>query len=438
MDNDKSIEGNKSTTRILIIRYGEISLKGMNRPWFERALEGRVRSALAKLATAAGKTGAAAMEGMTLTRDGGLMILAPADETARTLPLPEEQLIRQITKVFGVASVSPALRLRDRHVEAIAAAATDFLRDRLPSEAGTQAGIAAGDAAPVTFKIFGKRTDKSYPIPSPQLASRIGAAVLDALAPRVRVDINNPDVALYVHLRQHDVFLFDEKHGGFGGLPLGTNGRGMLLLSGGIDSPVAGWLMAKRGMGLEAVHFHSYPYTSERAQEKVEELATILAGYCGRFRLHAINLLPAQERIARECPEEFMTLLVRRFMMRIAERLATQHGAGMLITGENLGQVASQTAEALVVTDQAVSLPVMRPLIALDKTDIIDKAIEIGTYEKSIEPYEDCCTVFLPKHPATRPHLADIFEAEAALGSAADIAALEAELIKTGEAVWVK
>ena len=198
-------------------------------------------------------------------------------------------------------------------------------------------------------------------------------------------------------------------------MPLGTNGRGMVLLSGGIDSPVAAWMMAKRGMVIDAVHFHSYPYTSPRAQQKVEELAEIVSSYCGRINMTVINMLPIQEKIVSNCPEDETTILVRRFMMRIAEKIAVKQNALMLITGENLGQVASQTAEALVVTDQSVSMPVMRPLIGMDKVEIMDMARRIGTYEKSIEPYEDCCTVFLPKHPVTKPRLEKILKSESKL-----------------------
>jgi thiamine biosynthesis protein ThiI len=225
--------------------------------------------------------------------------------------------------------------------------------------------------------------------------------------------MKDPDVMLTVHLRRSGVFIYHEKTGGFGGLPLGTNGKGMVLLSGGIDSPVAAWLMAKRGMRLEAVHFHSYPYTSPRAQEKVMRLASCVAAYAGAFDLYSVNLLPAQEAIIQHCPEALTTILVRRFMMRTAEALSMRTACDVLITGESLGQVASQTAKALVVTDAAARMPVMRPLIALDKTDIMDIASEIGTYEISIEPFEDCCTVFLPKHPATRPRLEDVLAAEA-------------------------
>ena len=250
----------------------------------------------------------------------------------------------------------------------------------------------------------------------------------------LNVDVHNPVCVLFVGLRIDKSYVFEQKISGFGGLPLGTNGKGMVLLSGGIDSPVAAWMMAKRGMLIEAVHFHSYPYTSQRAQEKVEDLARIIAQYCGRFKMNVINLLPIQEQIVENCPEEETTILVRRFMMRIAEKVAQKSGCTMLITGENLGQVASQTAEALVVTDATVKMPVMRPLIALDKVDIIQKAKDIGTFETSIMPYEDCCTVFLPKHPATKPKLEKILESESKL----DVDALVEAAVEKMEIIDIK
>ena len=246
------------------------------------------------------------------------------------------------------------------------------------------------------------------------------------------VDVHRPDVELCVDVRREAAYIYRDKVKGFGGLPLGTNGKGLILMSGGIDSPVAAFMMAKRGMSIEAVHFHSYPYTSQRAQEKVEELVKVLAGYMGRVRMHVINLLPIQEQIVKNCPEDETTLLVRRFMMRIAEKIAEKNECMMLITGEDLGQVASQTAEALVVTDNVVSMPVMRPLIAMDKVDIMDKAREIGTYDISIQPYEDCCTVFLPKHPVTKPKLLRIEKSESKLDVDALVkAAVESEEIVT-------
>jgi thiamine biosynthesis protein ThiI len=238
-----------------------------------------------------------------------------------------------------------------------------------------------------------------------------------------------------VHVRRAEVFIYDDLYKGFGGLPLGTNGRGVILLSGGIDSPVAAWMMAKRGMQITAVHYHSYPYTSKRAQEKVEDLARVLSAYCGNFDMHVVNLLPAQELIATHCPEEEMTILLRRMMMKVAEGVAKRERCGMLITGESLGQVASQTAEAIVVTDASVSIPVMRPLIAMDKVDIMDLAAEIGTYELSIQPYEDCCTVFLPKHPATRPRMEKILASESKIP---DLEKLIVSLVSSAEIIRIR
>ncbi|MGI6258131.1 MAG: tRNA uracil 4-sulfurtransferase ThiI, partial [Anaerovoracaceae bacterium] len=265
-----------------------------------------------------------------------------------------------------------------------------------------------------TFKVDAKRADKSFPVQSPQIARQVGGAVLKHCKV-LKVDVHDPDVYLFVDVRKDVSYLYQQKIPGFGGLPLGSNGKGLILLSGGIDSPVAAWMMAKRGMAIEALHFHSYPYTSQRAQAKVEDLASQLAVYCSRFVMHTINLLPIQEEIVKNCPEEEMTILVRRFMMKIAQRVAQEKGCQMLITGESLGQVASQTSDALVVTDAAVSMPVMRPLIAMDKVDIMEIAREIDTFETSIQPYEDCCTVFLPKHPVTRPKLANILKSESRL-----------------------
>ena len=287
-------------------------------------------------------------------------------------------------------------------MEAIGQAAVEYMMEAI-EERGVK-----------TFKVEAKRADKTFPVKSPDIGRQIGAAVLKGCKV-LKVDVHNPDCLLFVDVRRDKSYIYQDKIHGFGGLPLGTNGKGLTLLSGGIDSPVATWMMAKRGMLIEAIHFHSYPYTSQRAQEKVEDLAGIVATYCGRFKMHVINLLPIQEQIVSNCPEEETTILVRRFMMRIAEQVARDTGCTMLITGENLGQVASQTAEALVVTDSAVSMPVMRPLIAMDKVDIMDKAQEIGTYETSIQPYEDCCTVFLPKHPVTKPRLERILESESKL-----------------------
>ena len=368
---------------IFIVRCGEVALKGMNKPYFERMLVERIKKNVKQFA------------GVDVRRHEGL-IYVRADKS-----IDREQLLKQIGKVFGVASISPAVEAPS-NLDAIGEEAVKYMLDLIETK-----GIK-------TFKVEAKRADKNFPVKSPEIGRIIGAKVLIGCKV-LKVDVHNPDVHLFVDVRHDKSYIYQQKIAGFGGLPLGTNGKGMVLLSGGIDSPVAAWMMAKRGMLIEAVHFHSYPYTSQRAQEKVEDLARIVASYCGNFKMHVINLLPIQEQIVQNCPEEETTILVRRFMMRIAEKIAEKNGGMMLITGENLGQVASQTAEALVVTDACVKMPVMRPLIAMDKVDIMDKAEEIGTFETSIQPYEVCCTVFLPKHPSTKPKLDRIIESESKL-----------------------
>ena len=368
---------------IYIVRCGEVALKGMNKPYFERMLVERIRKVLRK------------HKGIEIRREDGLIVVRTIKDISR------DTVIGEISKVFGVASISPAIEV-ESDMEAIEQAAIAYMK-QLIEEKGFQ-----------TFKVEAKRSDKNFPIQSPDIARQIGAKILIGCKV-LKVDVHQPECRLHIHVRRERSFLYEQKVSTLGGLPLGTNGKGLILLSGGIDSPVAAFLMAKRGMYIEVVHFHSYPYTSERAWEKVKDLAQVLTQYCGNIKIHSINLLPIQEQIVENCPEEEMTILVRRFMMKIAERVAADTGSLMLITGENLGQVASQTAEALVVTDAATKLPVMRPLIGMDKVDIMDMARKIGTYEISILPYEDCCTVFLPKHPKTKPKLAAIMESESRL-----------------------
>lgn len=386
---------------IYIVRCGEVALKGMNKPYFEKTLVERIRKKLKD------------MDGIEVSRREGLIFIR-SDKKHDT-----ESIVKNVSRVFGVASISPAVEA-ESELNKIGEASVEFMKKQI-EERGVK-----------TFKVEAKRADKEFPVKSPEIAKRIGAKVLIGCKV-LKVDVHDPECRLFIDLRKDRTYIYDEKVSGFGGLPLGTNGKGMVLLSGGIDSPVAAWMMAKRGMLLEAIHFHSYPYTSPRAQQKVEELAGIVASYSGRMRMHVINLLPIQEQIVMNCPEEETTILVRRFMMRIAEKIALKNKCMMLITGENLGQVASQTAEALVVTDACVSMPVMRPLIAMDKVDIMEKANEIGTYEKSIEPYEDCCTVFLPKHPITKPKLTRIEASESRL----EVNALISEAVEKVEIVTI-
>lgn len=392
---------------IFIVRTGEVALKGMNKPYFERVLVQRIRAALKKTNEQSKEEGNG---GIDVYRHEGLIFI----KSPKTIP--EETIIKLVSRVFGVASISPAWEC-ESNLDAIGEMAVKFMLKQI-EERGVK-----------TFKVFAKRADKTFPIKSPEIARIIGAKVLIGCKV-LKVDVHNPEVRLHVDLRRGVSYIYDEKVAAIGGLPLGTNGRGLILLSGGIDSPVAAWMMARRGMLIEAVHFHSYPYTSKRAQEKVEKLAGIVASYSGRIRMHVINLLPIQEQIVQHCPEEETTILVRRFMMRITQEIARKNRCMMLITGEDLGQVASQTAEAITVTDACVDLPVLRPLIGMDKVDIMDKAREIGTYETSIEPFEDCCTVFLPKHPTTKPKLARIEQSESALDVDALVkAAVESEEI---------
>ena len=393
---------------IYIVRCGESALKGKNKPYFERMLVQRIKKNLKDEA------------GVTVERVDGLIFVRTPEE------IPQEDVLKRVGRVFGVDSISPAVEVpiegldAETALDTIGREAVAFMMKQIEAR-----GIK-------TFKVDAKRADKTFAIQSPDIGKRIGARVLKGCKV-LKVDVHEPDCYLYINVRRNFAYLYDKKIAGYGGLPLGTNGRGMVLLSGGIDSPVATFLMAHRGMYLDAVHFHSYPYTSERAFEKVKELAGILTDYCGRIRMFSINLLPIQEQIVQNCPEEETTILVRRFMMRIAQAIAKREGDLMLVTGESLGQVASQTAASLVVTDAAVDLPVMRPLIAMDKTQIMDIARDIGTFETSIQPYEDCCTVFLPKHPVTQPKLERIEASESRL----DVEGLVSKAVESAELIII-
>lgn len=396
-----------------IVRYGEVALKGGNKPYFEKMLVERIRKLLKQF------------PGTSVYRSEGL-VYVKADAS-----YDKKLIIERIGKVFGVDTISPAVEITHDPKEHIFTA--DEIMDLIGSEAVAFMQNLIDERGVKTFKVKAKRANKQFPIESPDISRKIGAVILKGCKV-LSVDVHDPEVMIYVDVRKTVSYIYEEKIPGFGGLPLGTNGKGMVLLSGGIDSPVAAFMMAKRGMLIEAVHFHSYPYTSERAQEKVEELAKIVSVYCGRFKLNVINLLPAQEEIAQKCPEGEMTILVRRFMMRLGEKIAKQNGCGMLITGENLGQVASQTAESIVVSDQCVGMPVMRPLIAFDKTDIIEVAKNIGTFETSIQPYEDCCTVFLPKKPVTKPRIDRILRSEGLI----DVEGIEAKLMEGIQEINIK
>ena len=360
---------------LLLVRYGEIFLKGQNRPVFMRALVKRVKRAVQEL-------------GATVyLNDSRIFVTDYSDQ---------DEAIRRVTKVFGVHSVCPAIEMPKEDFDAVAAQAVAMMADLRG-----------------TFKVSARRSDKRYPLDSPAINGQIGHRVLVANK-NLSVDVKNPDHVMNVEIRDH-AYLYVKVVPAVGGMPVGTNGRATLLLSGGIDSPVAGWMIAKRGVHINAVHFHSYPYTSDRAKEKVLDLARILSESCCGIRVHVVPFTKIQMEIHEKCPDEYTTLIMRRFMMRIAERVAISEKSEALITGESIGQVASQTMTALGTTDMVVNMPVFRPVIGFDKTEIIAIAEKIGTMETSSLPYEDCCTVFTPRHPATHPHLDIIEAAEAKL-----------------------
>ncbi|HOK62905.1 MAG TPA: tRNA uracil 4-sulfurtransferase ThiI, partial [Soehngenia sp.] len=323
----------------------------------------------------------------------------------------EQTVINRLTKIFGIIYVSPCIRT-STDLEDIKKASIKLLNEKINEE------------EIVTFKVNTTRSDKRYPLISPEVSRIVGAAILDEID-NVKVDVVSPKINVYIDIKEN-AYIYIDKFKSRGGLPIGTNGKGLLLLSGGIDSPVAGYMMAKRGVEIDCLHFHSYPFTSQRAEEKVLKLAEELSIYTGPLKVYSINLLNIQKAINENCPEDQMTILSRRFMMRIGERIAQENMYDCLITGENLGQVASQTIDSINVIEKAVNMTIFRPLIGFDKTDIVKMAIDIETYETSILPFEDCCTVFLPKHPLTRPKLKEILEAEESL----DIEKLIDEAIK--------
>lgn len=364
---------------LLLVRYGEIFLKGLNRPTFIRALVKRIKYAVKELG------------GNVTMNDSRIFVTDVTDM---------DEAIRRVTKVFGVHSVCPAIEMDKSDFEAVKAQAVKMME-----------GLSG------TFKVTSRRSDKRYPMDSPTLNAHLGHAILVAHK-ALSVDVKNPDYVLNLEIRDQ-AYLYCKVVPAVGGMPVGTNGRATLLLSGGIDSPVAGWMIAKRGVHINAVHFHSYPYTSDRAKEKVLDLARILSESCCGIRVHIVPFTKIQMEIHEKCPDEYTTLIMRRFMMRIAERVAISEKSEALITGESIGQVASQTMTALGTTDMVVNMPVFRPLIGFDKREIIDIAEKIGTMETSSLPYEDCCTVFTPRHPATHPKMEKILEGESKLDSEA-------------------
>ena len=364
---------------LLMVRYGEIFLKGLNRPYFIRALVRKIRYAVR------------GMGADVHVHDGRILI--------RGFSEPEE-CIDRVTRVFGVHSVTPAVEMPKEDFDAICDQAIKMTKDL------------SG-----TFKVNARRSDKRYPMNSPAINEEVGYRILNA-NPNLKVDVHHPEHVLNIEIRDM-AYLYVRVVPAVGGMPVGTNGNATLLLSGGIDSPVAGWMIAKRGVQINAVHFHSYPYTSDRAKEKVLDLARKLSFSCCGIKVHVVPFTEIQMQIHEKCPDEYTTLIMRRFMMRIAERIARETESEAMITGESIGQVASQTMTALGTTDDVVTMPVFRPLIGFDKSEIIEIARRIGTLEISEQPFEDCCTVFTPRHPATHPKMEKILEGESKLDAEA-------------------
>ncbi len=368
---------------VLLIKNGELALKGLNRSTFEDIL---VKNMKRRLINSVGK--------FTFTKSQSTVIAAPKDDD-----IDFDEAVETVKKVFGIAAFSRAA-VAEKDFEDIKRVALEYLGDELRSVK--------------TFKVCAKRSDKRFPMTSPEICREVGAHLLRNIG-TLSVDVHNPDVTVTVEVRDSNVFIHGNQIKGAGGMPVGSAGRVALLVSGGIDSPVAGYMMSKRGLQLTAIHFAAPPYTSQRAEMKVRDLVSIVAKYSGRVNFAVVNFTKIQEAIKENCPEELFTIIMRRLMMKISVRLAERDGCGALVTGESLGQVASQTLGAIACTDAVSSMPVFRPLIGMDKDEIITVSRKIGTFETSILPYEDCCTVFTPKHPRTRPTLELIEEAEKAV-----------------------
>ena len=386
--------------KVLSMSLGEIVLKGKNRGQFMSKLLGQIKKAISDLD-----------HGNVYHSMGKIYIDGYRDE---------KELIKRCKHIFGIVYICPCIKVKS-DLKEIEEAVVSFVGEKLKENPNFK-----------TFKVHCKRAYKSYPMNSMEFNNKLGGAILKNFP--LKVDVHNPDFYLYLDFKKENSYIYTEKIKAYGGLPRGTNGRGLLLLSGGIDSPVAGFLMAKRGIALDVLHFHSYPFTSQRGEGKVIKLAEKISSFSGKMTMYSVNLLNIQKEINKNCPEDQMTLLSRRFMMRIADKLSLDNSYDAIITGENLGQVASQTIDGLKVTDIITRKLVFRPLIGMDKINIIDIAREIGTYETSILPFEDCCTVFLPKHPSLRPEVEEMENSEEALDidSLVEKAINDMKIIKIG------
>lgn len=387
-----------------LIKYGEIGIKGKNRYLFEDALVRQMRFALKDVD---GK--------FYVHKSYGRVYVDCEGE------YDYEETVESLKRVFGIVGICPVVRLEDQGFAQLKKDVVAYMQELYPDQN-------------LTFKVEARRSKKSYPLTSMEINCDLGEAILQS-CPGTKVDVHNPDVRLNVEVRE-EIYLYSDIIPGPGGMPVGTNGSAMLLLSGGIDSPVAGYMIAKRGVELEATYFHAPPYTSERAKEKVVDLARLVSRYAGPIKLHVVNFTDIQLYIYEKCPHEELTIIMRRYMMKIAEHFAKQDGCLGLITGESIGQVASQTMQSLAATNAVCTMPVYRPLIGFDKREIVKISEEIDTYETSIQPFEDCCTIFVAKHPVTKPNLERIEKSELNLTEKIDD--LMQEAIKSVEVIRVK
>lgn len=364
---------------LVAVSMGEIALKGKNRGFFEKKLTDRIRRNIKEF------------KDVSIYKDQGKVFIEPANIEDL------DAIIEKVKKIFGIVLLSPCIKV-EKNVEAIEKKVLELF-SHLKKNYGFK-----------SFKIQTNRTDKNFEIKSLDFNRKLGGLILENFSD-VCVDVHNPDIYIYLDIKT-DCYIYSEKLKTVGGLPVGTNGKGLLLLSGGIDSPVAGYMMAKRGVEIQALYFHTYPFSSERANEKVKKLRDLLEDYCGKIRLISINMLEIHKAIKANCEEKNTTILARRFMMKIAEKIARDNDIQILITGESLGQVASQTIESMCVIENAVEIPIVKPLVGMDKTEIVKISKDINTFETSILPYEDCCQIFAPKHPVTKPKLENILKDE--------------------------
>ncbi len=391
----------KKMKRVILCKYGEVALKGANRPQFEMTMMKDLRRRAKRIGS------------FEIYAAQSTVYIEPCDDFSDI-----DEMYREAGHVFGFSGLCLAA-VADKDIDDIRRVAAEYIPGCIHGES--------------TFKVEAKRADKRFPLKSPEISASVGEAILEA-SPSLRVNLHEPDVVVIVEVRERGAYIHAGQERGAGGLPAGTNGRALLLLSGGIDSPVAGYMMMKRGVTVDAVHFESIPYTSEQARDKVLALASILTDWCGEIRVHVISVTHIQEVLRDTCDNDYFTVLLRRFMMALADRTARHTGAQALITGESLGQVASQTMHALAATDIVTSLPVFRPCIGMDKEDIVTVSRKIGAFDTSILPFEDCCTVFTPPHPRTRPELSKVEEQE----SKVDFTALVDEAWETRRLFYIR